>query len=310
MTIKNNFFMKKLSAYSTKITLFFVFAILSMIPLSAQNTHVYVSAHPDDWQLFMNPNAYYDLQNAEDKVIFLHTTAGDAGSGTGNLSYYLAREEGSLRAIRFLCNAINNDLKQGVQMNHTQVIVNGHIVLRYSYANAVAYFLRLPDGNYTGVGYPIHNHSSLKHLYEGSKPSISAIDNSTKYNSGDDLINTIASIVNLEANAQGQVTFNIADTDATINPEDHSDHINTSLIMQKAANVLGLKSVRLYEEYATNKKEVNIFDDDFLICAGTWGATASGLSDNYHDSTWNDVHNIWVGRQYFRTVLLSDLTKN
>jgi hypothetical protein len=302
--------MKKPFNYRSIFLILTGFLLFSINTISAQSTKVYVSAHPDDWQLFMNPNAYYDLQNAEDKVIFLHTTAGDAGSGTGNLSYYLAREEGSLRAIRFLCNAINNDLKQGVQMNHTQVIVNGHIVLRYSYANAVAYFLRLPDGNYTGVGYPIHNHSSLKHLYEGSKPSISAIDNSTKYNSGDDLINTIASIVNLEANAQGQVTFNIADTDATINPEDHSDHINTSLIMQKAANVLGLKSVRLYEEYATNKKEVNVFDDDFLICAGTWGATASGLSDYYHDSTWNDVHNIWVGRQYFRTVLLSDLTKN
>ena len=80
--------------------------------------------------------------------------------------------------------------------------------------------------------------------------------------------------------------------------------------MQNVALQLGLKSVRLYEEYATNKKEGNVFDDGFLICAGTWGVTASGLSDNYHDSTWNDVHNIWIGRQYFREVLLSDLIKN
>ncbi len=136
------------------IFLFIVSVIFSIGVLGAQNTSVYVSAHPDDWQLFMNPNAYHDLQNTENKVIFLHTTAGDAGSGTGNTSYYLAREEGSLRAIRFLCNAINYELRQGNQMNGTQVIINGHSLLRYSYANAVVYFLRLPDGNFNGEGYP------------------------------------------------------------------------------------------------------------------------------------------------------------
>ncbi len=291
-------------------TVFFIwFSLASIASSSAQNTQVYVSAHPDDWQLFMNPNAYYDLQKPESKVIFLHITAGDAGSGTGNTSYYLAREEGSLRAIRFLCNAIKYDLKQGVEMSETQVFINGHLVLRYSYANAVAYFLRLPDGNYTGVGYPIHDNVSLKKFYEGSKTSISAIDNSTKYQSLNDLIKTIGDLVTLESNAIGEIAFNIADTNSTINPEDHSDHLNSSLIMQNVAKQLNMPSVRLYEEYATNLKDQNIFDAAFLVCAGTWGATASGLSDLFHESTWNESHNIWVGRQYFRDVLLSDLKK-
>ena len=275
--------------------------------LASQNTNVYVSAHPDDWQLFMNPNAYHDLQNPENKVIFLHTTAGDAGTGTGNTSYYLAREEGSLRAIRFLCNAINYELKQGDQMNRTQIIINGHVILRYSYANAVAYFLRLPDGNYNGAGYPLHNHGSLKNFYDGSVTSISAIDHSATYNSTEELINTIAGIIKSETQSLENLEFNIADTNAEINPNDHSDHLHTSLFMQKAAVNLGLKSVNLYQEYSTKAKAMNVFDDDFLICAGTWGATASGLSDNYHDSTWNEVHNVWIGRQYFREVLLSDL---
>ncbi|HMC01413.1 MAG TPA: hypothetical protein VKN14_10310 [Flavobacteriaceae bacterium] len=293
----------------TQIVLLLSLALFIVLPIYSQSTKVYVSAHPDDWQLFMNPNAYEDLQNPENKVIFLHTTAGDAGSGTGNTSYYLAREEGSLRAIRFLCNAINNELKQGNEMSKTQVLINNHLILRISYANAVAYFLRLPDGNYTGVGYPIHDNMSLKKLYEGTISSMSAIDNSTQYHSLDDLIDTISEIVAYETDNIEQISFNIAETDSTINPEDHSDHLNTSFIMQKVAHNLGMKSVRLYEEYATNSKPVNIFDDDFLICAGTWGATASGLSDNYHDSTWNDSHNVWIGRQYFRDVLLSDIKK-
>ena len=291
------------------ITFLMLFSTSSFVHMSAQNTKVYVSAHPDDWQLFMNPNAYNDLQTPENKVVFLHITAGDAGSGTGNTSYYLAREEGSLRAIRFLCNAINYELKQGAEMSATQVLINGHLVLRYVYANAVAYFLRLPDGNFTGVGYPIHNDSSLKKFYEGSINTLSAIDNSTKYESLQDLIKTIGDLVTLESNAKGELSFNIADTNATINPEDHSDHLNSSLIMQNVAKTLKMPSVRLYEEYATNKKDQNIFDDGFLTSAGTWGATASGLSDFYHNSTWNEGHNIWIGRQYFRDILLSDLEK-
>jgi len=295
---------------SLKLIAFFIFySTSSFVQMYAQNTKVYVTAHPDDWQLFMNPNAYYDLQKPENKVVFLHITAGDAGSGTGNTSYYLAREEGSLRAIRFLCNAINYELKQGAEMSATQVLINGHLVLRYVYANAVAYFLRLPDGNYTGVGYPIHNDHSLKKFYEGSVSSLSAIDNSTKYESLNDLIKTIGNLVTLESNPMGDIAFNIADTNAEINPEDHSDHINTSLIMQNVAKQLKMPSVRLYEEYATDKKDLNVFDDGFLTSAGTWGATASGLSDFYHNSTWNEGHNVWIGRQYFREVLLSDLEK-
>jgi len=291
----------------TRIILFILYFLCGINSSYTQNAKVYVSTHPDDWQLFMNPNAFYDLQNPDNKVIFLHTTAGDAGCGIGCISYYLAREEGSKRAIRFMCNAINPDLQQGSDMNETHVLINSHLILRYSYGNAVAYFLRLPDGNLTGVGYPIHNQASLKHFYEGSTPTLSAIDKSTAYSSLDDLVKTISGIITYETNTPDKTSFNIADTNTKINPGDHSDHLHSSLIMQKVAAMLGIKTVRLYEEYATNAKAQNVFDDAFLLCAGTWGATASGLSDNLHNSTWNKGHNIWIGRQYFRDVLLSDL---
>ena len=293
----------------SKTSIFILALFWSLNSLSAQNTKVYVSTHPDDWQLFMNPNAYNDLQNPENKVIFLHTTAGDAGCSTGCTSYYLAREEGSKRAIRFMYNAINTDSKLGAEMNETQVLINGHLILRYGYANAVAYFLRLPDGNFTGIGYPIHDHASLKHFYEGTTPTLFAVDRSTSYSALDDLVKTISSIMKYETNTPDQVSINVADTNTNINPGDHSDHLHSSLIMQKVARELGVKRLRLYEEYATNSKAQNVFDDAFLLSAGTWGATASGLSDHFHHSTWNESHNIWIGRQYFREVTLVDLEK-
>ena len=65
--------------------------------------NVFLSAHPDDWQLFMNPNAYKAVE-AGGPVLFIHSTAGDAGTGMGYDDYTLAREAGSLNAIRFMVN--------------------------------------------------------------------------------------------------------------------------------------------------------------------------------------------------------------
>ena len=70
---------------------------------------VFVVAHPDDWQLFMNPDAFHAMNEPHEKAVFVHVSAGDAGQGVGGepTPYYLAREEGALRAIRFMANAVN-----------------------------------------------------------------------------------------------------------------------------------------------------------------------------------------------------------
>ncbi len=283
-------------SHKSLLLLIFLFNFTTVF---SQNTSVYVAAHPDDWQLFMNPNAYTDLKSPDQKVIFLHTTAGDGGSGIGT-NYYLAREEGSLRAIRFMSNTFSEGL--GSNMNKTTVTINGHQVLKFSYRNAIAYFLRLPDGNLNGNGYPLHNSTSLKKLYNGTISTISAIDGSTTYNSLSDLELTIQSIIETAANSIDQITFNLADDDSSINPGDHSDHINSSLILQDVAENIGGVTMNLYTEYATNSKPQNVLNEDLLISAGTWAATASGISDYaYNNSTWDTIHNVWIGKQYFRT---------
>ena len=282
---------------------FFVISVICFLfsfnNLSSQTTSVYVSAHPDDWQLFMNPNAYNSVKGTNEKVVFIHTTAGDAGDGITN-NHYLAREEGSLRAIRFMSNTFTNNGAPGTNMNQTIVNVNGHQVLKFSYRNIVTYFLRLPDGDYRGTGYPGTNNQSLQKLYNGSISTISAIDGSTTYTSLADLQNTLKFIVQSEST--GNIKFNLADHDASINPDDHSDHINSSLIMQGVASSIGGISMNLYSEYDIAIRPVNVFNDDFLINAGTWGATASGISDRNFFSTWDNDHNVWLYRQYFRTV--------
>ena len=42
---------------------------------------VFVVAHPDDWQLFMNPDAFHAMNEPHEKAVFIHVSAGDAGRG-------------------------------------------------------------------------------------------------------------------------------------------------------------------------------------------------------------------------------------
>ncbi len=284
----------------------YLFTFCTFSVALSQDLEVYVTAHPDDWQLFMNPNAYKSVKNPENKVIFLHTTAGDAGHGMGNNNYALAREEGSLRAIRFMCNSLIDGNGLGFGMEEKQEKIKGHPILKKSYGNTVAYFLRIPDGNYYGPGYVLHDSTSLRKLYEGSITSISSIDKTTTYKSLKDLQNTLIKMLKTEAKGYRSIVLNIPETDSVANPGDHSDHINSSLIMQSIVGKLNVSMIRYYQEYSTNQKPMNVEGADFLMSAGAWGATASGLSDMGHYSTWDDVHNSWIGRQYFREEKISN----
>ncbi|PQB05378.1 PIG-L family deacetylase [Aureitalea marina] len=278
---------------------------IASFTMQAQMTDVYVSAHPDDWQLFMNPNAYHSLKKDQHKVIFLHTTAGDAGAGTGENNYYLAREEGSLRAIRLMVNTLVGSNTLGTELNETSVSYYGHPIKRMEYGNAVIYFLRLPDGNYYGPGYPVHDNKSLQKLLKGEISNIQTVDQSTSYKDFRDLSMTITELLQKERSVGDTLRLNIAETDTLVNPGDHSDHRYSSYLMQGLAKDAGVQFIRFYIEYHTNTLPMNVFPEDYLISAGVWGATASGLSDMEHNSTWDSVHNSWIGRQYFREEELS-----
>src|SRR5262245_60757266 len=151
---------------------------------SAQNTNIvafYFGAHPDDWQLFMNPNAYYDVQKPSNKVVFVYVTAGDAGVGLGNggrsQPYYLARENGAKLSVKFMVDAA----KPPQNPVDSVASVSGHAMKRWLYGNTISYFMRLPDGSPQGTGYVATAQQSLKRLHEEATPTMTSIDNSTTY---------------------------------------------------------------------------------------------------------------------------------
>src|SRR5204862_4118028 len=114
------------------------------------------------------------------------------GTGTGGRKhpYYLARESGAETAIRFMADAGNSP---GAE-NTSTAQLNGHPIYRTTDRNTVAYFLRLPDGNLTGAGFPNTGHQSLTRLAAGEIATLSAIDGSTTYRGWADLVATLRAI--------------------------------------------------------------------------------------------------------------------
>lgn len=285
---------------NSRFLLITVFSFIFSNSLIAQDTlAVFVSAHPDDWQLFMNPNAFNAVKSANKKVVFLHTTAGDSGNGTIT-NKYLAREEGSLRAIRFMVNSFKDDTKLGTDTEEDTVNINNHQIIRHEYDNVSAYFLRLPDGKLHGEGYERTGFSSLEKLIDGSIDSLVSMDNSTTYISLNDLKNTIKTLIKDEAKDSYYIEIHCPDNDTTINENDHSDHIHSSILVQKALSLSNNISYKLYIDYRSASKPYNLSQNDLLISAATWGVTASGLADMKNVTTFDESHNVWIGRQYYR----------
>lgn len=274
-------------------------------PPSPPMVSVFTVAHQDDWQLFMNPTAYHGMDEPQEKAVFIHVTAGDAGAGAGAggdgpVPYYLAREEGALRAVRFMANAADPTIGKGAKMESAQVERNNHGVQRYAYANAVVYFLRLPDGNIVnGKTYTPHP-ESLTRLRSGEAATSGTIEQSSRYEGWQDLVDTLNAIVESERVPGSGLKLHIAELDEELNPLDHPDHRAVAFAMEDVAKRHPCAPVYRHLEYHTRTKPVNVAGADYMIDVGTWAATASGLSDNYAKATWEAEHNSWIGREYFR----------
>ncbi|RYD93875.1 MAG: hypothetical protein EOP61_22745, partial [Sphingomonadales bacterium] len=272
-------------------------------PPSPPTVSIFTVAHQDDWQLFMNPTAYHGMDEPQEKAVFIHVTAGDAGAGAGGdgpVPYYLAREEGALRAVRFMANAADPSIGKGVKMESAQVERNSHGVQRYAYANAVVYFLRLPDGNIVnGTVYTPHP-ESLTRLRSGEAATSGTVEQSSRYEGWQDLVDTLNAIVESERVTGSALKLHIAELDEELNPLDHPDHRAVAFAMEDVAKRHPCAPVYRHLEYHTRTKPVNVTGKDYMIDVGTWAATASGLSDNYAKATWEAEHNSWLGRDYFR----------
>ncbi len=281
-----------------------LFLALSANPARcAENTNVvafYFGAHPDDCQLFMNPNAYYDVQKPSNKVVFVYVTAGDAGAGLGNggssQPYYLARENGAKLSVKFMANAAK---PQEIPVDSVASF-SGHAVKRWLYRNTVSYFMRLPDGSPPGTGYVATAEQSLNRFHEGTIRTMTAIDNSATYEGWPDLRSTLRSIIDHERGTATNVWVNIPDTNIVKNVGDHTDHQHMARGVLEAIADLRWINKALYLDYVTAAMPENMSSAEREIEAGTFAVLAMGVAALDHPSPWDRLHRSWLSRHYFR----------
>ena len=269
-------------------------------PRSYSKASFYFAAHEDDWQLFMNPSAFLDVSDSKTKTIFVHVTAGDAGSGTGARGrkhpFYLARENGAEAAIRFMADA--NQMPVERKARHKTL--NGHAVFRVAYRNTVSYFLRVPDGNADGSGYPATGNESLRRLATGQSDRLRAIDGSTVYRGWGDLTATLRALIDYERREAPLVQLNVGETDAAINPGDHSDHQMTAKAALDAAKTLSCARRLYFVDYASARLPENLEPKHRDMETAVFAVTAAAIRALDHSSAWHHYNDTYVGRNYFR----------
>ena len=260
----------------------------------------YFAAHEDDWQLFMNPSAFQDVIDGAAKTIFIHMTAGDAGLGIGwggrKHPFYLARENGAEAAIRFMADA--DDIPAERVIEHRTF--NGHAIYRVAYRNTVSYFLRVPDGNPLGSGYYDTGFQSLKRLADGAIDRLYAVDGSTVYHGWGDLTATLRKIVDFERGQAAAVQFNVAELDARINPDDHSDHLMTARAALDSVSDLACVRRVSYVDYHSAELPENLNAQQRDMASSVFAVTLAGVLAYDHRTSWHHYDESYVGRNYFR----------
>src|SRR6185437_9494090 len=266
----------------------------------ADKVSFYFAAHEDDWQLFMNPSAFQDVLEGAAKTVFVHVTAGDAGLGTGDggrkRPYYLARENGAEDAIRFMADTDHEPAKPVV----SHVVLNNHRIFRIAYRNTVSYFLRVPDGNIKGEGFPDTGFQSLKRLHDGAVRTMVAVDGTAVYRGWDDLVRTVRAIVDAERGRAPLVQINIAETDPALNPDDHADHLMTAHAALDAVNDLACVRQVSYVDYASAKLPENLNAQQRDMESSVFAVTLAGVQAFDHGTSWRHYDGAYVGRNYFR----------
>ncbi len=240
--------------------------------LNEQFTEIsfYIVAHADDWQLFMQPNVCNDLVTPGGKVVFIITTAGDAG---GSKTYWMAREEGSKSSLRF-CLAPLAILSQASGTKK----FNNHTINYWSVNNATCFFLRLPDGNIDGNGFAVQDYQSLSKLKAGQINTIAAIDNSTTYQCWSDFYSTLQTIILSESQGISNIWMNYLNPDTNINSNDHQDHITTGQAIQNMSIISTLQQA-LFVGYSVSKMWKNLHPEDLFWKTGMFAAYEKAVYD-------------------------------
>ncbi|TGD78538.1 PIG-L family deacetylase [Hymenobacter wooponensis] len=252
---------------------------------------VYITAHPDDWQLFMGADACADVQRAGGKAVFICLTGGQANEPSND--FWLGREAAFQAAVQQAAN-LTASASGGVPTTKT-ITVKGHTVVMQRYRNTVAFSLRLPDGNLDGKGQPRGGFQSMRQLFKDGR-SMSPLDGGAPYVSWDDLIQTIQRILKKEVGDE-RVSVHAPQPDERHNPRDHSDHRMAGVVALAATSNIECRTL-LYVGYDSRRRPTNLQPLQTANQRAVYQAYSETMTSRGQPSGWEPSHLQFIGRQY------------
>lgn len=273
----------------------------------AGHVEVFLVAHEDDWQLFMGDVAWRAIRSGS-RTAFIYLTGGDAGRAA---PYWEAREAGGLASVAVALGMAPPDSAGG---GHRPFGIEcgdstfaRHAVRRCQLGSSVSYFLRLPDGNLNGEGFPATGRWSLVRFANGVAAPVTTLDGKDAYDSWRELQGVVETILKVEASAAhasgAQVRIHMTDPDTAFNPRDHADHRATGNLAAGIAQANQWTPVR-YAGYSTAQWPTNLGADRFAEKAALFMAyDRPRVLANPEWSAYAEVpryYSAWLSRTYIR----------
>jgi LmbE family N-acetylglucosaminyl deacetylase len=215
---------------------------------------VFVVAHQDDWQLFMGDIVAKRVR-AGSPATFIYLTAGDNGRDS---LYWLTRERAALKSTRLVADA---DAAPSSEFECSVMKVLEHSIRKCVVGNTESYFMRLPDGERNGLGFPSNNYQSLRTLRAKRISAITAVDGSATYSGWEDLATTARSLIASSSRNVGNpagegVVVHSNDPSVATNPHDHFDHRIAGLLVEELRKKENWNT-RYYVGYALATRAAN-----------------------------------------------------
>lgn len=251
-----------------------------------------ITAHPDDWQLFMAGNLCEEVQRTRRRMIFICLTGGQANEPSD--AYWQSREAGHRASVLQAVDQVPGTTPGAPKPLET-VVINGHAIDMYRYKNTVACFLHLPDGGLDGRGLARGNFQSLRLLREKGTP-IAPLNGGKAYTSWNELSQTIRELLAQQA-VEGKLSIHCPQSDEQLNPGDHADHRMAGLLAKSAAAQLECCFVQ-YVGYNSARRPENLTPEQKERQLQVYRAYSQTMSSQGQYNAWDQKHLVFIGHQY------------
>lgn len=256
--------------------------------ISAKNQEslpVFIFAHADDWQLFAGDHAYPLLEENKE-IVFVYLSASDNGNPE---NYWQVREDAAMASLKLFT-------KKSEKISQTTQTLHGINITYKKIRNSHSYFLRLPDGQISGVGSSRYGFESMQKLLEKKISIIHSIDKShTPYTL--ELIEKILQEIVEKHRGRKSITLNTFN----VNDSGHSDHLSTAFLTKNAFKNYSkriCKSV-IFQDYRISNLPINISQKKSLQKKQLFEAYDNYLDSHGYEKLQDNLRYIsWFNRTY------------